>query len=139
MKREHTVEIGLSGFLTEEGLRRHLDQLRPKGTPRRLLVDCQQMRGCEPKAKELFVAWNRDHRHVVDRVAVVSSNFIYRMMVSVMALRAEQTMRAFSDRDSALRWLRPSQAQPRAEDAEDAERRVRATAETEGVKNGGVS
>ena len=76
-----------------------------EGGARVLVVDCRSMTDYERAAREYFVDWNRRHRDRIERVAVITANIAYRMIVSTMGLVSKQSMRAFPEPDEAYAWL----------------------------------
>ncbi len=75
-----------------------------RGTCRALLVDCRKMTGYDADARALFVEWNAAKRHHLRRVAVVTENTLWWMVIATMALASRQKMKPFSDVDDAWRW-----------------------------------
>lgn len=70
-----------------------------------LLIDCSQMTSYDREARTFFVDWHREHRKIIDAVAIVTDNMLYRMIIAAMAMASEQTMRAFDDVSTAQTWL----------------------------------
>jgi len=69
-----------------------------------LVIDCRRMKGYEGDARALFVQWNKANRPRIERVAIVTDNALYRMVISAMALASQQDMRAFGDVAGARAW-----------------------------------
>ena len=59
------------------------------------------MTGYEPGARGVFVEWNRANRGRVRRVAILTDNLLWRMVISVMSLAATVDMKPFGDRSEA--------------------------------------
>jgi hypothetical protein len=103
------LEIELVDHLTAPALATGLEplteRLRSMPPACRLMVDCRKMTGYEAGARALFVQWNQAHRDRIDRVAVVTDNRLWHMVVSAMSLASGQSMRAFADPKLARTWL----------------------------------
>lgn len=69
-----------------------------------LLVDCSRMTGYDADARALFVAWNGDHKQHIERVAIITENGLWHVVVSAMSLASGRKMKAFSARDDAVAW-----------------------------------
>lgn len=104
LDRCHTL-VTLSGRLVGPDLEEQLQGVE-HGCPR-VLFDCREMTGFDDRAKARFVAWHADRRRELQRVAVVISNPIWRMVISAMAIGSGVPMRPFSERDAAEQWLNP--------------------------------
>jgi len=98
------VTLTLQGQLTRDALalelRRAEAELREDSS---MIVDCVAMEDYEPEARVLFVNWHRKHR--LQRVAVITENRLWHMLVSAMSLASGQRMRAFSEVPAAREWL----------------------------------
>ena len=70
-----------------------------------LLVDALRMTDYDQDARTLFVSFNAETRERLRRVAILTDNRLYLMVIAAMSLAARQTMRAFSSRDAALAWF----------------------------------
>ncbi len=103
------VTLDLSNHLTAPALATMLapltERLRRDAQALRLLLDCRTMTGYDGEARAHFVEWNTAHRRRVERVAVVTGNTLWHMVVSAMSLASRQEMRAFSELDPARSWL----------------------------------
>jgi hypothetical protein len=100
--------VHLSGHLTAQALAAALAPVTmyvEAGRRVLLLVDCRTMTGYDAEARALFVSWNKAHRHRVDRVAIVTDNRLWHMVISAMSLASRQEMRPFADPAGAERWL----------------------------------
>lgn len=104
-----TLEMTLSGHLTEKDLEAALapltSRLRGTMTSYRLRLDCRRMIGYEAPARALFVEWNRTYRRRIDRVAIVTSNTLWHMVIRAMSLASNQEMRPFDEPAAAAEWL----------------------------------
>lgn len=100
------IILVLEGHLTGKTLRRELDAATAKLTesPACMVVDCATMTGYDSEARLLFVQWNKEHRGSVERVAIVTTNRIWRMVIAAMSLASRQSMRAFDGVTDAHRW-----------------------------------
>lgn len=103
------IEVALDGHLTVAALTAALHPVRdrvslsPGGV--RLLFDCRTMRGYDREARQLFVDWHRECSARVVRIAVVTENPLWPLVVSAMALASHREMKAFSNKEAAMRWL----------------------------------
>jgi hypothetical protein len=104
------VTITLQGQLNEPDLASRLERadedLRQVGGAVRLVVDALRMTGYDSGARERFVAWHRDRRPQLRRVAIVTDKPLWSMVVRAMALAAGVPMRPFATLDAALAWAR---------------------------------
>jgi len=103
------LSLTLTGHLTRSALDGQLASVTERfaDSHRRLplLVDCLTMSGYDKDAREHFINWNREHSQKLSRVAVVTEKQMWHVVVSVMALVAQQQIKAFDDRVTAERWL----------------------------------
>ena len=99
--------VVLEGHLTRAVLDEQLSaislQLGPKDN--RLLVDARSMTDYDIDARAYFVEWNRRHRSLVSRVAVVTRNRLWHMVIRAMALASDQHLKPFFDPATATGWL----------------------------------
>ena len=102
------VELELVGHLTALALAQQLkatEQRIPAQGQASLLVDCSLMTGYDADARELFVKWNSDHKQHIRRVAVITDNGLWHVVVSAMSLASRRSMKAFSVRADGVAWL----------------------------------
>lgn len=103
------VEVHLEGHLSRDALERALERVVPHLSRAAglagLFIDCRGMTDYDLDARHAFVEWNRKWRPRVRRVAIVTSNRLYHMVIGGMALASGQAMRAFADADAARGWL----------------------------------
>jgi len=71
----------------------------------RLMVDCRRVDGYEGDARDRIVKWARTQRDRVDRVAVVTDNVLWQMVLRTSSLASRQSMRGFTDIEDAFDWL----------------------------------
>ena len=69
-----------------------------------LVVDCRAMSGYDSDARARFVEWNAERRDIIRRVAVVTENMLWHMIIAAMALASRQDMKAFNTVDDARAW-----------------------------------
>jgi hypothetical protein len=95
-------QVSLSGHLTEDEL---TSALRPcPELAEHVVIDCTQMSGYDLAARHAFVAWNRRHPSIA-RVAIVTTNRVWHMVVGAMALASQKKMRCFDTLRDAQGWL----------------------------------
>lgn len=70
-----------------------------------LLFDATEMTGYDSDTRSRFVEFNRRAREQLCRVAVVTDNALWRMVVSAMAVASGQQMRGFASAPEARSWL----------------------------------
>jgi len=102
------VAVELVDHLTVPALRVALGpatQLLRAGPRLLLLVDCLAMTGYDADARAQFVSWNAAHRPRIERVAIVTDNRLWHMVISAMGLAARQEMRPFTSTGRARVWL----------------------------------
>lgn len=104
------LETQLRGHLTRDELDRSLARLTPqleqvegKGV---VLIDCREMTGYDLDARHSFVEWNNQWRSRIRKVAIVTSNRLYHVVIAGMALAAGQSMRGFAEHEQARAWAR---------------------------------
>lgn len=102
------LETSLRGHLTRAELDRSLAELVPALEQAQdkvlVLIDCLEMKGYDLDARHAFVEWNGKWRTKIERVAIVTQNRVYHVVISAMALASGQAMRGFADHDAALAW-----------------------------------
>src|SRR5512141_1636248 len=103
------VRVDLAGHLTRHALATALDRatssMAQASEPVPLIVDCRQMTGYDADARALFVSWNSSHRSRIRRVAVLTANPVWHMVIAAMAVASGQKMKAFAGPDAAESWL----------------------------------
>lgn len=97
----HLTRVQLEATLAELG--ETLSQREHK-TP--VLLDCSNMGGYDLDARHAFVEWNQRWRSQVSRVAIVTSNRLYHVVISTMSLASGQAMKGFAEREDAIAWAR---------------------------------
>jgi hypothetical protein len=99
----------LRGHLTRAQLEQVLGtlaaELSERELPSPVLLDCLAMEGYDLDARHAFVDWNSQWRSRVSRVAIVTRNRLYHVVIATMSLAARQTMKGFSTSEEALDWL----------------------------------
>ena len=98
----------LDGHLTrvqlESVLDKIADDLAAQG-PAPVLLDCSRMEGYDLDARHAFVDWNKRSRDQVPRVAIVTANRLYHVVIATMSLAAGQQMKGFAEHTEAVAWL----------------------------------
>jgi MFS superfamily sulfate permease-like transporter len=101
----------LEGHLTRAQLEQVLsdiaEQLRTRGSAP-VLLDCSAMDGYDLDARHAFVEWNKQWKTHVTRVAIVTSNRLYHVVIATMSLASGQAMKGFAQREDALAWAQAS-------------------------------
>jgi hypothetical protein len=110
------VGVDLVGHLTRDALAAALDRatssIAQSSQPVALLVDCRQMTGYDVDARALFVSWNSSHRSRIRRVAILTANPVWHMLIAAMAVASGQKMKAFAGPDAAGAWLETEGRRP---------------------------
>ncbi len=118
----------LRGHLTRDELERSLARIVPElervEAKVAVLIDCREMAGYDLDARHAFVEWNSRWRDRIHKVAIVTSNRLYHVVISGMALASGQAMRGFADAEQAEVWARVV-ARPRERDQAEARPRDR--------------
>ena len=99
----------LEGHLTRAGLEQVLDGIAQQLQTRErapVLLDCTTMDGYDLDARHAFVDWNKQWKGRVERVAIVTPNRLYHVVIATMSLASGQAMKGFADHDEALHWAR---------------------------------
>lgn len=101
--------ITLEGHLTKDQLQQQLDKIESElealAAPRGLIVDCERMTGYDSAARSAFVEWNRRWRNKISRVAIVTDNVLWHMVIKMMAKVSTQQMKDFTDLGRASEWV----------------------------------
>ncbi len=71
----------------------------------RLMIDCRRVDEYEGDARDRIIKWARTQRDRVDRVAVVTDNVLWQMVLRTSSLASRQSMRGFTDIEDAFDWL----------------------------------
>jgi hypothetical protein len=99
----------LVGHLTERSLAEALENvtraLHVASRPVPVLLDCTGMEGYELDARHAFVAWNQHERERVSRLAIVTENRLWHVVITAMALASGQRMMGFTTEAQARLWL----------------------------------
>ena len=96
----------LSGHLTRDALEAALKQVQLRDGKQALVVDCRSMQGYALDARHAFVDWNRRNASSISRVAVVTDNRMWWMVIATMSLASRRAMRAFATVQEASTWAR---------------------------------
>ena len=107
------VVVPLVNHLTAAALRVALSpatQLLRAGSRLLLLVDCVGMTGYDAEARAQFVSWNAAHRHRIDRVAIVTDNALWHMVIAAMSLASAAGDAAVQDLGRRPRLARGARA-----------------------------
>ncbi len=106
------LQITLSGHLTKERLEQAFGEiegdLEASSVDRTLIVDCSNMSGYDMDARSTFVEWNKKWRRRIDRVAIITDNTLFHMVIRIMAKVTSQQMKYFTSLDSAVEWIENS-------------------------------
>lgn len=104
------LQITLQGHLTNRQLRQAFDTLEVEfgrsTAPHNLIVDCSGMTGYDMAARSTFVEWNKRWRGEISRVAIITDNQLWHMVISVMAKATRQPMKPFVNLENAQEWIR---------------------------------
>ncbi|NVB38911.1 STAS/SEC14 domain-containing protein [Pseudenhygromyxa sp. WMMC2535] len=98
----------LDGHLTAQQLERVLasmaEKLKLRSGPSPMVLDCRHMAGYDLDARHAFVDWNKLWRHQVSRVAIITQNRLYHVVIGAMSLASGQAMKGFAEEGEALAW-----------------------------------
>lgn len=100
--------IELVGHLTEPALRRALEALEkslPESGPAGVIIDCRKMTDYDLGARHAFVDWHAKNRTRVRRVAVITENRVWWMVISAMSLAAGTPMKGVGTDPEAAAFL----------------------------------
>jgi hypothetical protein len=100
--------VELIGHLTEASLATSLAALEPRlgGEWTPVLFDCRKMTDYDLAARHAFVRWHAAHRDKISRVAIVTENRLWWMVIHAMSLASGQAMKGFATVDEAIAWAR---------------------------------
>lgn len=108
-KKAELIEVAFVGQLTLQQLSDALASVRAKlsacSGPIHLVFDCSRMTGYDREARQAFVNWHRDSAARIDRIAIVTANPLWHLVVSAMALATGKHMKPFADKHAAKNWL----------------------------------
>lgn len=99
----------LEGHLTRTQLEQVLSEIAEHLQVRELapvLLDCSAMDGYDLDARHAFVEWNKQWKPQVMRVAIVTRNRLYHVVIATMSLASGQAMKGFAEFEEALAWAR---------------------------------
>ena len=102
------AEVRLQGHLTDASLRQALPSVDIVGAPADgigVLIDALPMTGYDLDARSAFVDWAKQTRGKVRRIAIVTSNPLWRVVINGMGLATRQPIRPFDARAEAELWL----------------------------------
>lgn len=102
------VSVRLLGVIGEQGV--HESVQRAEETldrlgRARLLIDSRRVERYEGEARDRIVRWARSQRDRVDRVAIVTDNVLWQMVLRTSSLSSSQAMRGFTDIEDAFDWV----------------------------------
>ena len=108
MRSQRVVSIRLRGHVDEravsDSLGRGEETLDRLGRAR-IMIDCRRVEGWHGASRDRVVRWARSQRDRVDRVAVVTEDFLWTMGLRTSSLASRQSMRGFTDIEAAFDWL----------------------------------
>lgn len=101
----------IRGHLDARSLADELARVETTLPPRdgRLLLDCREMTGYEVEARHAFVEWNARVRGRLVRVAILTDQPLWWMVIAAMSVAARLPMKGFADEQGARSWLEGSQ------------------------------
>jgi len=111
MSQGSVIAIELVGHLSAEALEQRLAVARRQLESSRaalrcnLLVDALNMTDYDNAARDAFVRFGAEQRKRVRRIAIVTGNRLWMMVIAAMALASGQIMRGFTTREAANAWL----------------------------------
>lgn len=70
-----------------------------------LVFDCTAMTGYDREARKAFVDWHRAMAKHISRIAIVTVNPLWDLVIAAMALASATRMQSFRNRSAALNWL----------------------------------
>jgi hypothetical protein len=70
-----------------------------------MLVNALALTDYDSAARRRFVEFNSSRRDRVERVAILTDNRLWVMVIAAMSLASGQKMKAFPTRETALDWL----------------------------------
>jgi len=94
--------VQLEGHLTPGQLATALAGVHKDATA--VVLDCRPMDSYDFSARKAFVDWNEQHRGRIRRVAIVTANPLWPLVISAMALASKQNMKAFRSAEDAGHW-----------------------------------
>ena len=98
--------LRLVAHLTRESLDEALAGLGDVSVGEDLIVDAAEMTGYDGLARARFVEWNAANRKAIRRLAIVTNNPLWGMVIRAMSLASGREMRPFATRDEAAAWIR---------------------------------
>ena len=103
------VRIALRQELSKADLETALAAVQPAldaaVDPAGVLVDATAMTGYELRARGAFVDWLKRNRAQINKVAIVTTNRLWRTVIYAMSIAAGVQMAPFERATDAERWL----------------------------------
>jgi SpoIIAA-like len=106
--RGESVVVRLSGHLTKQQLENELEPVEERlsvGALSAVIVDCSSMDGYDVDARAHFTAWLERHRSQMPKIAVVTHNRLYHLVISAMRLATGARVKAFDTLEEARAWV----------------------------------
>lgn len=103
------IDGALEGHLTRiqlEGVLEAIGAGLPQEGTAPVVLDCSRMEGYDLDARHAFVEWNKRWRDHISRVAIVTSNRLYHVVIGAMSLASGQAMKGFAEREEAEAWAK---------------------------------
>jgi hypothetical protein len=101
----------VTGFLSVADWTTTLDGLTAKaqrGGELAFLLDILEMTGYDPKVREMYLGWHKQHGQRLRRTAVVTTRPLWRVVISTISLATGGRTRAFESVDAAQQWISTS-------------------------------
>ena len=102
------LQITFEGHLTKAQVHEAFAQietdLEGSTSPPGLIVDCSRMTGYDSDARSAFIEMNKKWRKKVRRVAIVTDNILWHMVIKMMSKVSSQEMREFTNVNEAQDW-----------------------------------
>ncbi len=102
------VRAELTGHLSEAALNDALKRLDVTIDAQRdvnVIIDCMKMTGYDLAARHAFVDWHKRNRQRIHRVAILTPNRMWWVVVSTMSMTSGTPMKAFAEEKEATDWL----------------------------------
>jgi hypothetical protein len=102
------VSIRFRGVVDDRSLRESLERAEEtldRLGRARLLLDCRLVETYAGDARNHLMSWSRAQGDRVDRVAIVTEQVLWSMVIRTSSIGTTQKMRPFADIDEAFDWL----------------------------------
>ncbi len=104
-----SLHVALEGNLTAGALKTSLASIQKEidqsSGPTNVIFDARQMTEYEISARTAFVDWHKRNKKKLRKIAIVTKNPLWRVVIHGMSLATGTNMKPFSDMSTAEAWF----------------------------------